>query len=190
MLLQIIFFRKLGLLPVAGQTDAIVAQAYPVQPVTGMLVVDALITANFVAFWDGLQHLILPALALAAYPAGLVMRMTRSAMVEALETDYIKMARAIGVSPRRIAFKYGLKNSMAPILTVIGLMFAYSLVGTFFVELIFAWPGIGTYATMSILSLDYPAIMGVTILVAFMYVLVNLLVDLAIAWVDPRVALS
>jgi peptide/nickel transport system permease protein len=190
LLLQIIFFRTLKLLPVAGQIDTMVAQAHPVQHVTGMLVVDALITGNFVAFWDGLRHLILPALALAAYPAGLVMRMTRSAMLEALESDHVKMARAMGVRQRVIVFQYGLKNSMAPVLTVIGLMFAYALVGTFFVEMIFAWPGLGTYATLSILSLDYPAIMGVTIVVALIYVLVNLIVDLLIGWIDPRVVLS
>jgi len=190
LLLQVIFFRVLGWFPVAGQINPVVAQTHPVTHVTGMLVVDAFITGNFVAFSDALWHLVLPTLALAAYPAGLIMRMTRSAMLEALETDYIKMARAMGVRQRFIVLKYALKNSLAPVLTVIGLMFAYSLVGTFFVELIFAWPGLGTYATMSILSLDYPAIMGVTIVVAFMYVFANLIVDLLIAWLDPRVVLS
>ena len=83
-----------------------------------------------------------------------------------------------------------LKNAMGPVLTVIGLTFAYSVTGTFFVELIFAWPGLGTYATTSILSLDYPAIMGVTVMVAIVYVIVNLVVDIAQAFVDPRIALS
>lgn len=189
-ILQIIFFRLLHWFPVAGQIDSVVEQSHPVKAITGMVVVDALITGNFVSFGDAAHHLVLPALALAAFPAGLVARMTRSAMVEALETDYVKMARAMGVRQRVIVLKYAMKNSLAPVFTVVGLMFAWALVGTFFVEQIFAWPGIGTYATDSILSLDYPAIMGVTIVVAFMYVFANLVVDLLIAWVDPRVALS
>ena len=190
LLLQITFFRILGILPVAGQADIALAQSNPVDQVTGMLVLDALLAGNFTIFLDALQHLVLPVLALAAYPTGVVMRMTRSAMLETLETDYIRMSRAMGVPGRTIVLRYGLKNAAAPMLTVIGLMFAYALVGTFFVELIFAWPGLGTYATNSMLSLDYPAIMGVTVMVALMYVIVNLLVDLAIAKIDPRIILS
>jgi peptide/nickel transport system permease protein len=155
-----------------------------------MNVVDAFITFNWPAFWDALKHLILPMLALAAYPAGVIMRMTRSSMLESMGMDYIRMARAMGLPPRTLLYKDSLKNAMGPVLTVIGLTFAYSVTGTFFVELIFAWPGLGTYATTSILSLDYPAIMGVTVMVAIVYVIVNLVVDIAQAFVDPRIALS
>lgn len=190
LILQIVFFRDLNILPVAGQISTAIAEQHPVRTVTGMVVVDAALTGNGPAFWDSFRHLILPTLALAAYPAGMVMRMTRSAMLEALESDYIKMARAMGVREYYIAFRYALKNSLAPVLTVIGLMFAYCLVGTFYVELVFAWPGLGSYATASILTLDYMAILGVTIIVALTYVIVNLLVDLVIAWIDPRVVLS
>jgi peptide/nickel transport system permease protein len=190
LILQIIFFRVLHWFPVGLQMDPIVAQQHPVTTITGMLVVDSLITANWPALVNSLQHLVLPALALAAFPTGMITRMTRSAMLESLEADYIKMARAMGVRQRIIVLRYALKNSMAPVLTVIGLTFAYMLVGTFFIETIFAWPGLGTYATMSILSMDYPAIIGVTIVVAFVYVLVNLCVDLIIAKLDPRVVLS
>ncbi|MBN2203650.1 MAG: ABC transporter permease [Thermoleophilia bacterium] len=190
LVLQIVFFRVLGLLPVAGQLSISVAREYPVTDITGMVVVDSLITGNWVAFWDALRHLILPTLALAAYCAGTTMRMTRSAMLDALESDYARMAYAMGVPDRVIVGRYALKNAMAPVLTVIGLLFAYALVGTFFIEQIFAWPGLGTYATISILNLDYPAIMGVTIIVALAYVTVNLIVDLIIAKLDPRVMLS
>jgi peptide/nickel transport system permease protein len=190
LMLQIAFFRILHLLPVAGQSDIFVAQAHPITAITGMPVVDALITGNWPAFTDSARHLVLPMLCLAAYPMGVIMRMTRSSMLEAMGNDYIRMARALGVPPRTLLYKDALKNAFGPVLTVIGLTFAYSLTGTFFVELIFAWPGLGYYATTSILSMDYPAIMGVTIMVAAAYVLVNLAVDLAQAFLDPRIALS
>jgi len=188
--LQIIFFRILGLLPVSGELDIAVAQAHPVTQITGMTAVDALITGNFVAFFNAMEHLILPALALAAFSIGVITRMTRSAMLESMGADYIRMAKAMGVPTRFIVLRYALKNALAPVLTVIGLEFAYLLVGTFFVECIFALPGLGTYATTSMLSLDYPAIMGITILLALIYVAVNLVVDLVIARLDPRVVLS
>ena len=190
LLLQVIFFRSLHLLPVASSGDISVSLAHPIQHVTGLPLVDALITGNTAAFWDNAKHTILPVLALAAYPTGVVMRMTRSSMLETLEQDYVRMERAMGIPNRIIILKYGLKNAMAPILTVIGLMFAYSLTGTFFIELVFSWPGLGTYATMSLLSLDYPAIMGVTVLVALAYVIVNLAVDLVLVRVDPRIVLE
>lgn len=190
MMLQVLFFRMLHLLPVAGQTDIIVSQLHPITTITGMPVVDALLTGNWPAFADAGRHLILPMLALAAYPTGVIMRMTRSAMLEAMGNDYIRMARAMGVPARRLLYKDALKNAMGPVLTVIGLTFAYSLTGTFFIELVFAWPGLGYYSTTSILSMDYPAIMGVTVTVAIAYVIVNLVVDLAQAFLDPRIGLS
>jgi peptide/nickel transport system permease protein len=189
-LLQILFFRILGVLPVSSELDITVAQAHPVTTITGMTAVDALITGNFVAFFNAMEHLILPVLTLAAFSAGVITRMTRSSMLESLGQDYIRMAKAMGVPTGVIVLRYSLKNAMAPVLTVIGLEFAYLLVGTFFVERIFALPGLGTYATTSMLSLDYPAIMGITVLLALFYVFVNLIIDLIIAKLDPRVVLS
>lgn len=189
-LLQILFFRILGVLPVSSELDITVAQAHPVTTITGMTAVDALITGNFAAFFNAMEHLILPVLTLAAFSAGVITRMTRSSMLESLGQDYIRMAKAMGVPTRVIVLRYSLKNAMAPVLTVIGLEFAYLLVGTFFVERIFALPGLGTYATTSMLSLDYPAIMGITVLLALIYVFVNLIIDLVIAKLDPRVVLS
>jgi peptide/nickel transport system permease protein len=182
LMLQILFIRAMHVLPVSGQADILVSQAHPIRSITGMAVVDSFITGNWPAFWDAFKHVILPVLALAAYPCGVVMRMTRSAMLESMGQDYIRMARAMGTPPGRLYYK--------AVLTVIGLNFAYSLTGTFFIEMVFAWPGLGTYATTSILSMDYPAIMGVTVIAAGVYVLVNLLVDLVQAWVDPRIVLS
>jgi ABC-type dipeptide/oligopeptide/nickel transport system permease component len=190
LLMQILFFRMLHLLPPAGSQSLSVSITDPVTRVTGMPLFDSLITGNSTAFFDGLQHFILPFLALAAYPTGVAMRMTRSTMLESLEQDYVRMERAMGVSGRVILFRYALKNSLGPLLTVLGLLFAYSLIGMFFIELVFAYPGLGSYAMNSILALDYPAIMGVTLFVAGVYVFANLAVDLTIAMVDPRVVLG
>ena len=189
-LLQILFFRILGILPVSNELDITVSQAHPVTEITGMTAIDALVTGNFVAFFNAMEHLVLPVLTLAAFSAGVITRMTRSAMLESLGQDYIRMAKAMGVTTRVIVLRYALKNAMAPVLTIIGLEFAYLLVGTFFVERIFALPGLGMYATTSMLSLDYPAIMGITVLLALVYVFVNLVIDLIIARLDPRVVLS
>jgi peptide/nickel transport system permease protein len=189
-ILQIVFFRMLGILPVSGEMDISVAMAHPVTRITGMTVLDALVTGNLAAFFNAFEHLILPALTLAAFSTGVITRMTRAAMLESMGADYIRMAKAMGVPTRFVVLRYALKNAMAPVLTVIGLEFAYLLVGTFFVERIFALPGLGTYATTAMLSLDYPAIMGVTIFLAFIYVILNLVIDLVIAKLDPRVVLS
>jgi peptide/nickel transport system permease protein len=189
-LLQLVFFRALGWLPVSGQADLGLAQQHPVTAVTHMYAVDALITGNWTAFRDALRHVILPALALAAAPTAIIMRMTRSSMLETMEADHVRMARAMGVPSRLIVYRYALKNALAPVCTVIGLEFAYALIATFYIELTFAWPGLGTYATNSITSLDYPAIVGVTVIVALIYATVNMIVDLVIAWLDPRIVLS
>jgi peptide/nickel transport system permease protein len=188
--LQVLGYRYLHFLPVGGQFTFDVIQAHPIHKVTGMPLLDALVTGNWAAFKDGARYVILPVIALAAYPMGVVMRMTRSSMLEANSQDYIRMARAMGVRQRLITYRYSLKNALGPVLTVAGLLFAYSIIGAFFIEYIFAWPGIGTYAITSIVSLDYPAIMGVTLLVAFIYALVNLVVDLMLVWIDPRVVLT
>jgi ABC-type dipeptide/oligopeptide/nickel transport system permease component len=190
LMLQIVFFRKLGLLPPAGQFSADVIVNHPIQQITGMPLFDALVTGNIVAWSDGVKHFILPFLAMAAFPTGVAMRMTRSSMLESLGQDYIRSERAMGISKRVILYRYALKNSLAPVLTVLGLTLAYSLIGMFFIELVFAYPGLGSYGMGSILSLDYPAIMGVTLFVAFVYVMANLAVDLGIAALDPRVTLS
>lgn len=161
----------------------------PVTDITGFILLDSFLTQNWVALKDAFLHIILPAFTLAAYPIGLIARMTRAAMLEVLEQDYIRTARAYGIKDRIIVYLYALKNAISPTLTVIGLTFAFALTGTFFVEIIFNWPGLGLFTTRSLLNLDYPAIMGMTLLGASGYVLINLLVDVLQAWVDPRVSL-
>lgn len=190
LLLQILFFRNLHLLPLAARINSDLRFTDPVIEKTGFFLIDTLITGNWTAFKDALLHLILPAFTLAAYPIGLIARMTRASMLEVLEQDYIRTARAYGVRERVITYLYALKNAIGPTLTVIGITFAYALTGTFFVEVIFNWPGLGQFTVRSLLGLDYPAIMGVTLFGAVGYVLINLIVDLFQAWIDPRISLK
>lgn len=184
LLLQVLFAHVLGLLPVAGRVDTALRFISPIRDLTGFWLLDTAVTGNWVALWDVFRHLLLPALTLAAYPAGLVARMTRGTMLEVLEQDYIRTARAYGVAPNRLYFRHALRNAVGPTLTVIGLTLAYALTGAFYVEVIFNWPGLGLFTVRSFLNLDYPAIMGVTLLAAGAYVLVNLAVDVLQAWVE------
>jgi peptide/nickel transport system permease protein len=189
MIFQIIFFRWLGLFPIGGRVDTIVSLLNPVEKITGFLIIDALITGNWPALKDAAWHLVLPSMTLAAYPTGLIARMTRSSMLEILREDYITTARSVGVSEYEILFVQGLRNALAPTLTTAGLCFAYLLIGAFYIELIFFWPGIGKYIVAAIQLNDYPVIMGVALLMGLFYVLVNLIVDILIAVVDPRIRL-
>jgi ABC-type dipeptide/oligopeptide/nickel transport system permease component len=189
LLLQIIFFRNLALFPLAGRVSGDLRFTSPVQQITNFILIDSLLTGNWVALKDAALHLVLPALTLAAYPIGLIARMTRAAMLEVLEQDYIRTARAYGIRDRIVTYLYALKNAISPTLTVIGLTVAFALTGTFFVEIIFNWPGLGLFTVRSLLNLDYPAIMGVTLFGATGYVLINLVVDLLQAWIDPRISL-
>ena len=131
-------------------------------------------------------HLVLPALTLAAYPIGLIARMTRASMLEALGQDYVRAARAAGIGERLITYRLALKNALIPVTTVVGLTLAYCLTGTFFVEVVYNWPGLGTLTVKGLLNLDYPVVMGVTLFGAVGYVIINLAVDLAQSWLDPR----
>lgn len=190
MLLQLLFFVKLGWLPLSGRISRDASLLYPVEDITGFYTIDTLVTGNFAAFGDVLLHLVLPAVTLSLYPLGLMIRMTRAAMGEALSERYITTATAMGLPRRDILFRYALRNALAPTLTVLGLTFAFSLTGAVLVEVIFAWPGIGKYVTDAILAVDFPVIMAVTLVGTVFYVLINLAVDLAQAAIDPRITLK
>jgi peptide/nickel transport system permease protein len=190
LLMQILFFRRLDLFPLAGRFSNDLRFTNPIELVTNFLLVDAFIGSNWIAFKDVVYHLVLPALTLAAYPAGLIARMTRATMLEVMEQDYIRTARAYGIRETVVVYLYALKNAISPTLTVIGLTFAIALTGTFFVEVIYNWPGLGLFTVHSLLNVDYPAIMGITLYGALMYVLINLAVDLLQAWIDPRISLK
>jgi ABC-type dipeptide/oligopeptide/nickel transport system permease component len=190
LLLQIVFYRQLGWFPINGRLDTALRFTHPIQHITGLYLFDSLVTGNWVAFKDAAWHIVLPAITLAAYPMGLVARMTRATMLEVLSQDYIRTAHAYGLGELFITGVHALKNALGPTLTVIGLSLAYALTGTFFVELIFNWPGLGTFTVHSLLKVDYPAIMGVTLFAAVGYVVINLIVDLSQAWIDPRISLD
>ena len=190
LLLQLIFGLALEWFPLASRVDSTLRFTSPIQDITGFFIVDTLITGNWIAFQDVAWHLILPAITLAAYPIGLIARMTRATMLEVMQQNYIRTAEAYGLSYRLIVYVYALKNAIIPTLTVIGLTFAYSLTGAFYVEIIFNWPGLGLFTARSFLNLDFPAIMGVTLFGAFGYIIINLLIDLLQAYIDPRVSLE
>ena len=190
MIFQIVFFRWLGIFPIGGRIDTVVNLISPIKQITGFYALDALITGNWVALKSVLSHLILPSITLAAYSTGLIARMTRSTMLEVLREDYITTARAYGVSEKEILFVQALRNALGPTLTTAGLCFAFMLTGTFFVELIFFWPGLGTYTVNAIFLNDYPVIMGITIIMAVFYVVVNLAVDILLAVANPRIRLG
>lgn len=186
MFFQLIFYRWLKILPLGGQLDVMTRLVYEIPSITGFLTFDSLITGNFVVLFDALQHMILPGIAIALYPIGLVARMTRSALVEILSEDYIKAARSYGIKESLVLWNFALKNSLGTTVTVLALSVGYTLVNTFLVEAIFSWPGIGTYISTAVLTLDYPAIMGVTLFSAVSYTILNLIADIIIAS-DPRV---
>ena len=183
MILVVIFGVNLELLPFPGRLDPTMA----ITSITGLVLVDSLLTLNFAGFWDGLLHLIMPALALGTIPMAVVMRMTRSSMLEVMNEDYVRTARAKGVVPWRVIFKHALRNAMLPTITVIGLQVGLLMGGAIITETIFSWPGIGLYAYNSISARDYASIQGVVLYGALLFVLVNLVVDILYAILDPRV---
>jgi peptide/nickel transport system permease protein len=183
MILIVIFFVNLGWLPFPGRLGT----GYAVTSITGLLLVDSLLTLNFPAFWDGLLHLVMPAIALGTIPMAVVMRMTRSSMLEVMGEDYVRTARAKGVVPWRVVFKHALRNAMLPTVTVIGLQAGLLMGGAIVTETIFSWPGVGQIAYDSVNRRDYAMIQGVVLYGATLFVLVNLLVDVLYAVLDPRV---
>ncbi|MEP7291777.1 MAG: ABC transporter permease [Chloroflexota bacterium] len=155
--------------------------------VTGLMTIDSLLAGQWNTFRDVLAHLMLPSLVLGLYIAGLISRVTRSSMLEVLSADYMRTARAKGVGERLVILRHGLSNALLPIVTVIGLSYGNLLSGAVLTESIFAWPGIGRYTFRASTSQDFPAIMGVSILIAFIYVVVNLIVDILYYFIDPRI---
>ncbi|OGO36676.1 MAG: peptide ABC transporter permease [Chloroflexi bacterium RBG_16_57_11] len=190
LLFQLIFYARLGILPISGRVSNEIAINNPVTPITGFYTLDTLMTGNWAAFQDVFVHLILPAVTLAAFGLGLSVRMTRASIIEVLNEKYILAARVAGLPYRTILFVLALKNAIMPTLNVIGLSFVYALTGSILVEVIFSWPGLGLYLTNAVLSLDFPVIVSVTLIVAVFYVVVNLVLDLVQVAIDPRVTLS
>jgi len=155
-----------------------------------MPIVDALLTGNWVVLGSALQHVVLPAIVIAAYPVGVITRMVRASVLDTVGEDHVRMVRALGFRERSVFGRFALRHAWSPVLAVLALVFAYALVNTFLVEAIFNRPGLGSYAADAIGALDTPAILGVTLFVAIVYVLGNLAVDIIQAMIDPRIRVS
>lgn len=183
MVLVVVFGVNLELFPFPGRLSSGVS----ITSYSGLVLVDSLIAGNMHAFSDGFMHLVMPAVALGTIPMALIMRMTRSSMLEVLEEDYVRTARAKGVLPMVVVFKHALRNAMLPTVTVIGLQIGLLMGGALITETIFSWPGVGQLAYQAIFGRDYALIQGVVLYGASVIVLVNLLVDLLYGLLDPRV---
>lgn len=181
---QLVLYYNLGWFPSGGRLDPTLT---PPNTVSGFYTIDSLLAGRLDLLVNALWHLVLPALVLSLGPLAVVMRITRSGVLEALGKHYVRTARAKGVRRRTVVIRHALRNALLPTMTVIGLQFGYLLGGAVLVEYIFSWPGIGLYTAQSITASDYPAIMGVTISVACLYVLLNLLVDIGYSLLDPRI---
>lgn len=186
LMLQLLFYGWLDWLPAGGQIDDFMVYENPFERWTGLYLVDTLVAGNLAAFGDTLLHLLLPATVLAYRAMGLVVRVTRTTMLEVLRSPYIQTARAFGVPERRVVLTHAFRNALPPVLTVLGLAAGELLAGSILVETVFNWPGLGLYTLQSIVALDFPGVIGVSLFITVVYVLINLLIDLIYPTVDPR----
>jgi peptide/nickel transport system permease protein len=185
LLMQLLFYGILGWFPDGGR----LGWQFEAPPtLTHLYLVDSLLTGQWTVFLDALKHLILPGVTLALANIAIITRMTRSSLLEVLHQDYIKAARARGLSQLRVLIRHALKNALIPVVTVIGLQLGHLIAWVFLVEIIFSWPGIGSYMVRSIINLDFPAVMGCTLFTSFIYVFINLAVDVIYAVLDPRIS--
>jgi peptide/nickel transport system permease protein len=182
-----IFYSQLGWVAGPGRLNVVVK---PPPPVTGWFTIDSLLAGQWSTFGNAISHIVLPALVLGSYVSGIIARITRSSLLEVLSADYIRTARAKGVGERMVIWRHALANAMIPVVTVIGLSYGTLLSGAVLTESIFAWPGIGRYMFRASTSQDFPAIMGGSILIAFVYIGVNFVVDILYYFLDPRIRLG
>ncbi len=182
-MLLMVFGVELNLLPIGGRLSVYIS----LKPITHFYLLDSLLELNFPAFFDTLKHLILPSITLGTIPMAFIARITRSSMLDVLHQDYIRTARSKGLSERKVIRKHALRNALIPILTAAGTEFALLMGGAILTETVFSWPGIGTYIVQAVNARDYPAVQGSVIFVALLIAIVNLIVDIAYAYVDPRI---
>ncbi len=183
-LMEIMLFAVLlQWLPSSGRLSS----SIQLEAVTNFVVIDSIISGNWEALIDALKHLAMPVIALATIPTAIIARMTRSSMLDVLQEDYIRTAKAKGLVGRVVLFKHALKNAFLPVITIIGIQTGTLLAGAVLTETIFSWPGIGKWVYDSILARDYPIVQGATLLIAIVFIVANLLVDLSYALLDPRI---
>jgi peptide/nickel transport system permease protein len=180
------FSVKLPLLPMMGR----ISMGVDIPAVTGFLMVDTLLAGQFSAFWDVLRHLVLPSLTLATIPMAVVARLTRSSMLEVLNRDYVRTARAKGMDEGVVIFRHALWNAFLPVVTIIGLNFGLLLGGAVLTETIFSWPGLGRYVVDSLMARDYAAVQACILMFSFIMTVCNLMVDMVYVLLDPRIRYS
>jgi peptide/nickel transport system permease protein len=186
LILKWVFAVELGWLPSVGRQDVLIEADHP----TNFYVLDGIITRNWEAAWDAAQHLILPAIALGSIPLAIIARITRASVLDVQNEDYVRTARAKGISTRAVDGRHVLRNAMLPISTIVGLQVGLLLSGAILTETVFAFPGIGTWLQAAIENRDYPVIQGGVLFVGIIVVLVNLLVDLSYGLLNPRIRLA
>jgi len=184
--LKWIFSVELGWLPSVGRQDVLIDAEHP----TNFYILDGIVTRNWEATWDAIKHLILPAIALGSIPLAIIARITRASVLDVQNEDYVRTARAKGISNRAVDGRHVLRNAMLPISTIVGLQVGLLLSGAILTETVFAWPGIGTWLQAAIENRDYPVIQGGVLFVAIVVVFVNLLVDISYGFLNPRIRLA
>jgi peptide/nickel transport system permease protein len=185
-ILKYLFAVKWPLLPSVGRQDILLSPEHP----TNFYVLDGLITRDWTAFWDAIKHLILPAIALGSIPLAVITRITRAAVLDVQNEDYVRTARAKGLAPRTVDRRHVLRNAMLPISTIIGLQTGLLLSGAVLTETVFAFPGMGSWLRDAIFGNDYAALQGGILFLAVVFVLINLLVDISYAIINPRIRYS
>jgi peptide/nickel transport system permease protein len=185
-LLKYVFAVKLGLLPTVGRISATIDIEHP----TNFYVLDAILAGDPEALWDVLKHMILPAIALGSIPLAIIARITRASVLDVQNEDYVRTARAKGLAPRIVDFRHVFRNALLPITTIIGLQVGLLLSGAVLTETVFAWPGMGTWLVEAIKARNYPVLQGGILFVAFIFVIVNLIVDVLYGFINPRIRVS
>jgi peptide/nickel transport system permease protein len=185
-ILKYIFSVRLGWLPSVGRQDPLLDAEHP----TNFFVLDAIITRNWEAFVDAIEHLILPAIALGTIPLAIIARITRASTLDVLNEDYVRTARAKGVSPHTVDRRHIFRNALLPITTIVGLQVGLLLSGAVLTEKVFAWPGVGSWLVDAIENRDYAVLQGGILFLAIVFVFVNLIVDITYGFINPRIRLS
>ncbi len=185
-LLKYVFAVQLGWLPTVGRLSVLIDLEHP----TNFYILDAILTRNWEALWDAIKHLILPAIALGTIPLAIIARITRAAVLDVQNEDYVRTARAKGVHPRAVDARHVLRNALLPVSTIIGLQVGLLLSGAVLTETVFAWPGMGQWLVQAIEDRNYPVLQGGILFLALVFVLVNLIVDVSYGFINPRIRLS
>jgi peptide/nickel transport system permease protein len=182
--LQLIFYSRLGWLPAARRLPV---ELHPPATITGLYTIDSLLVGQLHTFWLALAHLVLPVVTLSMLNLAIIARLTRASMLEVMRTDYIRTARSKGLREREVIFRHALRNSLIPVVTVLGIRIGASLGGAVIIETVFSWPGVGRYAVNALRTLDYPVVVGFTLMMTAAYAVTSFLVDLSYAVIDPRI---